>query len=1438
MATGDRHGAASTRAPGLASVARAGLTRVELLPLRLFTWIAIILLLISGVLLFLGFIIGPLGASSREGIVQRNAERSVVFSGSEFDTRLKVNGATLPICSGGVQRAGSAVALVIDNSSSMESGPGSALEEAKSAAQDFVRNLNVDPAGDQIAVVRFDDGGQILYPLGSNANDANQAIADISSGSGTAIHEGLRAAQQALAALPPGRTPIIVLLTDGGSDENLAITEANQAKSAGVRLITIGLGGGVNVPLLQELASEPKQDNFYQTADPRALQATYQQIAAVIGPVVATNLRVQETYDARHFTLVDAKGDNPGVIEQRAPAMTTTGRTIGYRLRADSIGYWSVSPEPGLIVYDDCKSQPISQNAPEGPRVLVLPPLLWLLLPFLIGLLWLLFRLFYWYWKNFIWEPPLAPRDPRTFPPRSLPAPLRWAGLTTPWQPEPALVIGLGGTGRWVLTHLKRNLLDAGGGTLSPQIRLLALDTAAQEFVNGVAQNVEFAGATLTSKEQLVITDENLNRLIEQVRQARPGEADELSEWFPADYYQHLGPAQLDLAHGTGGRRPMGRIAIFRNLKDGLTKSTLWNSLTAAIREVRTAAQGQNIAYQRLRVMVVGSTAGGFGSGSMIDVAYLARRACENVGLQFTDAEVSLYLVGNAPFDAQAALAGVTRLTQINTRATLREVERFLLSRNRPFPIKYKNGPVQPTEDSDVLQSQARNIIDDCWFLDGNRGQHSLASRDAPPERALFPMIADAMMVLLDTRAQGRGAALGALRQQAAGNAQTLQLELGQAVFSSFGAFTYRLPMNDLITFLRVRFARQLLAFLITGDPEADLSRASAAGAGRGPAGVTPRSQALNFMAGRSGSGPAPFPLQLARAIQGEEPLVEHRERLIDVGLRSQKEGDSAYVDVEGQDFQLYLQDAVSRLLNGGADLGSTGRAGKLPYTQAFLQELATLLRELGNRQGWERQRNLPRWTSSVTRILPEILRRYERITLEIAAQLKQQEGILRTTVLGEQQPDQATCVLDELVMREHESERALQALYTVSSVRRYLLADQDDSSSQRRQALLESWYKSFFEPNVSNALEHLAWKIADQQSAVFLTAMVDDEAGVGLSATNIPAFADALLRIAAHASQNIWQRSEAAQLMASSLEAIAGNPQHIAEIHQRSEPVLPYVAAGAGQRVSETRWLWTPEGVTVPQWVRVRNQLVGGLQPLGVAQLSPIDGSDLFSCTALYLRDYVPTSVIEGIAQLEQRYLEYYGMRAAIGIGAAAGAAALPEPSAVFPAERHASEIFERRMLQFREGEPWLLSALFVGAVEDLVGAQLFLQAYAAGLVELKQDRFSYEQICVLSLSDGELQLTTPDNARGQVALEVFGMQNFVLDSNDQRLIDQRDWGQRAQRLEQTMAAIGVQALQQRWLDFDQRNRNRRRDPQRFGLDDLIICARILVRLDLGEMH
>ena len=141
------------------------------------------------------------------------------------------------------------VTLVIDRSGSMSGAP---MDQACAAAELVVRRLR---PGDRVNVIAFDHAADALFPKPRQVEGARDPalrfIRRIRAGGGTNL--GL-ALETALRAQHPGPEPHIVLFfTDGQSDSESALRVAG-SDPGDARVFTLGLGSGVEKPLLSRLA--------------------------------------------------------------------------------------------------------------------------------------------------------------------------------------------------------------------------------------------------------------------------------------------------------------------------------------------------------------------------------------------------------------------------------------------------------------------------------------------------------------------------------------------------------------------------------------------------------------------------------------------------------------------------------------------------------------------------------------------------------------------------------------------------------------------------------------------------------------------------------------------------------------------------------------------------------------------------------------------------------------------------------------------------------------------------------------------------------------------------------------------------------------------------------------------------------------------------------
>lgn len=172
-----------------------------------------------------------------------------------------------------------------------------------------------------------------------------------------------------------------------------------------------------------------------------------------------------------------------------------------------------------------------------------------------------------------------------------------------------AVIIGLGGTGQKALIRIKKMLLD-NCGTIPPCIRLLAFDTSSNrdDFVTPDGTTVSF-------------TDEEFCHLnYGQIGECRKNEF--VSEWWIP--YPAIDP--LAGGEGAGGIREIGRLSLWMNVDRVMHRlREAYDSISAFGLDADMKKQGMELLDITPQVYVVGSFAGGTGSGAFFDFSILCR---------------------------------------------------------------------------------------------------------------------------------------------------------------------------------------------------------------------------------------------------------------------------------------------------------------------------------------------------------------------------------------------------------------------------------------------------------------------------------------------------------------------------------------------------------------------------------------------------------------------------------------------------------------------------------------------------------------------------------------------------------------------------------------------------------------------------------------------
>jgi Ca-activated chloride channel family protein len=213
--------------------------------------------------------------------------RTTTFAAGDGAAFVAVSLRTPPRPAGAPPRAPHDVTLVLDRSGSMGGG---AIEAARAAARKLVSRLG---ASDAVNVIAFDDKVETLFERPKPLTDAVRREVDdylrrLDSRGGTDIAAALA---RALAAQTDDARPDLVLfLTDGQSDGPAAIDVAKKDASD-TRVFTVGLGDGVDKPLLARIASL-KKGRFSFVSDARAIEGELPKIVAELEAPVLTDVHM------------------------------------------------------------------------------------------------------------------------------------------------------------------------------------------------------------------------------------------------------------------------------------------------------------------------------------------------------------------------------------------------------------------------------------------------------------------------------------------------------------------------------------------------------------------------------------------------------------------------------------------------------------------------------------------------------------------------------------------------------------------------------------------------------------------------------------------------------------------------------------------------------------------------------------------------------------------------------------------------------------------------------------------------------------------------------------------------------------------------------------------------------------------------------------------
>ncbi|MGK5075754.1 tubulin-like doman-containing protein [Janthinobacterium sp. ZB1P44] len=328
---------------------------------------------------------------------------------------------------------------------------------------------------------------------------------------------------------------------------------------------------------------------------------------------------------------------------------------------------------------------------------------------------------------------------------------------------RPTLFIGIGGTGMQVLMRVRRRILNTLWGGAGNRTRIEGLaDFPIAQFIhfdldNGaVIESGESQAKDLQFDQVKFTDDDKVVESFDMDKYSRDEDSLEkyphIKEWLPLTP-QRIRELRFDMSSGAGQIRAVSRLYFFDKYAKIRDKIRLkLKALKAGLSHERQLAElGLRMETNRFRIVIVGSVAGGTGSGSFLDMGLLARwLARSEVGA--ADVELMLFLP-----------TGYTKANkdrvEANGYAALMELESAMMGNkgyvgrwdayDRPeltrepysevYLIDSGNLAQQHTKDvSDVYHMVADSLFEDFASADFARAKRSIAVNQAQHKNSLY----------------------------------------------------------------------------------------------------------------------------------------------------------------------------------------------------------------------------------------------------------------------------------------------------------------------------------------------------------------------------------------------------------------------------------------------------------------------------------------------------------------------------------------------------------------------------------------------------------------------------------------------------------------------------------------------------------------------------
>lgn len=641
------------------------------------------------------FAIGTWPSPGGKKSIIRRCERKVALKDEDINVTLKVSAKGLPPIT--EESAPWNIVLVIDKSSSMMGTP---LGNAKIAAKNLV---STTPRDFRYGIVEFQEHAHIRSSLTTKRLKLKTTISMLVAGGGTAVHEGLRLALQVLKdELTPGTKNAVILLSDGFSDPDSALEEADNLKKQDVVIYSVALGQ-CDRKLMRKIASN--EGTYFHTHNPKELKKLYHTIGMIIQNAPGKEVEVTEYPNVKkapfnilqwgeiepsflHLTGSDSTGKDKDKrstarksmsVQWYLPFLEAEDTSLEYYIRSRCYGWYRVSEAVAQLKLKDLKDNPHTFSSNKGPYVLIIPrfflwQVFWI---FLNPLFWMIFRNLRCEGEE---EVPIGRYDTPKRVPISQPDILPTLETGFQLSVSPTLALGIGYGGIHALTHLKRFLWEHNE---DEEIRKKVIFSGVDTVKPWLSDTVKIGHISLGMDEKLNFHAPVSGFIKQEAEKQEPGRD---YTWLNARQKRTEG-IDYDIGFGTNLDRGISRL-MYLEQRDKFQEISDAPNIKTMLLELYEKNKGENI-----EVCIAATLNGGTSSGAILDLCYSLRKILNE--LNIPGVGITLFLMDYQVEPEDPQRDAKKPVVQLNKAGFVNELARFFAARADDFSPLPKDKPIK-----------------------------------------------------------------------------------------------------------------------------------------------------------------------------------------------------------------------------------------------------------------------------------------------------------------------------------------------------------------------------------------------------------------------------------------------------------------------------------------------------------------------------------------------------------------------------------------------------------------------------------------------------------------------------------------------------------------------------------------------------------------------